>query len=216
MPAPASNLKLLAINIVVAVLYACLGGFTAFVSSELRSVIFASAGVWLGFGVVYGFKATALGIVLGQLTLSPWFNHSLPAGLLIAVFNLIACWLGVHLYHRWRLSFNFNTVRDVLLFSALVLLILQPLISTGSLLSLYALGRLPLDDLPIRWMNWWISNGVGQLLFAPLFIVWLTPQNTKNPLQSPLELLNGLLSLTLVIALAFFKTPVAQFLANPT
>lgn len=212
MPLPASKQKILILNAVVAVLYISLGIFTSTVSSELRNVVFAPAGVWFSFGVVYGFRATALGILIGQLALAPWFNHSYFASLIIASFNIFTCGVGAHLYQRWRLSYSFSQVRDVLLFGVMVLLLLQPFNSAGILLTFYVLGYTSLDALFISWVNWWLSNSIGQLLFAPLFIVWLTPQRPHKTAMSLVETMSGLLSFSLIVIIAFSSIPLAQFL----
>lgn len=209
---PLSNKKTITLNLIVAVLYVVLGGFTLVVSNELKNIIFASAGVWLAFGILYGPRAAVFGILLGQILLSPLYAHTLANGLAIALFNILACIAGHYFFHRWKLSYGFNKLCDVMLFSILVLFIVQPISSLGSVFTLFALNTITLDALPITWLKWWLSNAVGQLLFAPLFIVWLSPSTRSQTSISALELAGSAIGITLVALIAFSSIPAAQLL----
>lgn len=208
---PLSNKKIITINLLVAALYVGLGGFTFAAANELNNLVFAPAGVWLAFGILYGPKSTVLGIAIGQIALSNWFDHSFANSLIITFFNILACITGHSLFHRWKLSPAFNKLRDVALFCAMVLFIVQP-ISSSSLLTFFALGNLSFNELPVTWLNWWLSNVVAQLLFAPLFIVWLSP-STRSKTPIPIsDLIGSFIGITVIALISISSIPAAQLL----
>lgn len=194
--------KGLALNVLLAFLYVVLGRLTFAASVEygnVTSVAFIPAGVALAFCILFGARV-APGIVLGQALLSYWSGPSLLGGLGIGLFNAFEAVLGGYLFHRWRLSYGFDRLRDVGLFAAMIFLILQPISATGGVLVLLASGIFPqaadllgglgthgfqkslqsLDSALSAWMHWWIGNSLGQLLFAPLLLVWLNPLKHKT------------------------------------
>ncbi|AWB32689.1 hypothetical protein [Orrella marina] len=69
----------------------------------------------------------APGVLLGQALLSYWSGPPLFGGLFIGIFNAAKGMLGGYLFHRWGLSSNFGRPRDVMLFTAMVFFILQPI-----------------------------------------------------------------------------------------
>lgn len=237
----------LLINILVAGLYFSLGKitFNTYITefgsigniaefSSIANMIFAPAGVWLAFGILFGPKATVLGILIGQTLLSYWVGPSIISGVFIALFNALACIAGHYLFHRWKLSCNFNTLRDVTLFSVLVLFILQPFIAAGAIATLSLLERLPLNAIPTAlyecralwahqepsalrltptaWLNWWLSGVMGQLLFAPLLITWLTPSTRNTTPIKALEVISYTTAITAIVLISLSNIPSAQLL----
>src|SRR5690606_2655246 len=121
--------------------------------------------------------------------LSYWFGPSLLGGLGIGLFNASEAVLGGYLFRCWSLSHRFDSLRDVGLFAGMVFLILQPISATGGVLVLLLNGMLPtsITDLYVQawslqdiqtwlhlilpaWLYWWMGNGLGQLLVAPLLL----------------------------------------------
>lgn len=202
--------------------------------SSLANLIFAPAGIWLAFGVLFGPKATVLGILVGQVLLSYWLGSSLISGISIALFNILACYLGHYLFHHWKLSRKFNTLRDVTLFIVLILFILQPISAIGAVATILLLDYLPhsavpsalyvcrapwvlqqslsLSSMPTVWLNWWLGGVIGQLLFAPLIITWLTPC-TRNPNRIKfIEIISGATAIAAIALISFSSIPSAQLL----
>lgn len=216
---------MLLINAIVASLYLVLGGISfnthllelnnisnATELSSLANLIFAPAGVWLAFGILFGPKSTVFGILVGQILLSYWLGSSVTSGISIALFNVLACILGYYLFHRWKLSRKFNTLRDVTLFIVLILFILQPISAVGAVAAILFLDYLPLNAMPTLWLNWWLSGVMGQLLFAPLIITWLTPC-TRNPNPIKLiEIISGATAIAAIALISFSSIPSAQLL----
>lgn len=204
---------MLALNGVLMLVYAILGRLTFAASVEygnVTSVVFAPEGVALAFCILWG-PRMAIGIVLGQALLSYWSGPSLLGGLVIGLVNAAEGVLGAYLFQRWGLSRQFNRLRDVLTFVALVFGILQPISATGGTLVLLVSGMAPadlwtwlgdavwvhgvqkpllsLDLLPAAWLHWWLGNSLGQMLFAPLVLAWHAPQVGRKAVR----LLDGVL-----------------------
>lgn len=196
-----SSFRTAALNGLLLVLYVSLGAVAFIPSAEygnVTSVLFAPEGVALAFSILFGPKM-APGIVLGQALLSYWFGPSLLGGLGIGLFNASEAVLGGYLFRRWSLSHRFDSLRDVGLFAGMVFLILQPISATGGVLVLLLNGMLPtsITDLYVQawslqdiqtwlhlilpaWLYWWMGNGLGQLLVAPLLLAWVTPAQRRH------------------------------------
>lgn len=187
-------------NGLVALLYLFLGGlsFSAALNfNNITNVVFAPAGVWLAVSLLFGPKAAVFGILIGQTLLSFYAGPSVIGGISIALFNTFSCFVGHHLFIKWKINCQFSTFRDTILFIILIVLVIQPISTTGSILTLVILGAIPLDIIPMAWqglwiqgiqqplssltfapnawLNWWLGGVMGQLLIAPLILTWLRP-----------------------------------------
>lgn len=193
--------RTLVAGLLLAVAYVLLGRLSFAVSVEhgnVTSVVFAPEGIALAFAVIFG-RRVAWGVLIGQTVLSIWSGPSVLGGFGIGAVNTLECILGAALFARWRISPRFSSLRDVLLFSALVFLVLQPISATGGVTTLWAVGAMPQDWLPAvlqvngsqapidgnqiasAWVHWWIGNSVGQLLFAALVLAWTIKGAGRRP-----------------------------------
>lgn len=203
-------LRAIGLNLLLAALYLALGLLTFQASvqdSNLTSVIFGSEGVALAFSILFGPKI-APGILLGQTILSYWSGPSLPGGVGIGLVNAFEGVLGGWLFRRWKLSPQLNRPRDVTLLAGMIFFILQPISATGGSLVLLLSGmyeaelsnlfvgawnmqglQQPLNSSALllpAWLQWWMGNALGQLLVAPLLLVWLS-RAPRRPLAQPLH-----------------------------
>lgn len=224
--APSGLFRTLALNLLLALLYLGLGVVTFKVSVQdgnVTSVVFASEGVALAFSILFGPKI-APGIVIGQTLLSNWSGPSLIGGMGIGLVNACEGVLGGWLFRRWRLSTQLDRPRDVALLAAMIVLILQPISATGGTLMLFLNGlfaadmsnlfvegwavqgiQQPLDSaasLVPAWLQWWMGNAHGQLLIAPLLLVWLAPEKRRVPPLHGYEWLIGAIGLCGVVLIA--------------
>lgn len=170
--------QLLALNVFVFILY--------WGVSHVNWLIFKSVGVlpmpiWPGAAValvaatLYGWPlapAIALGTIMSNhYSLSaPWVY-----AICISVMNTLAPLLCAFIIRRCIAGKSWLTLSrwdvTVLFLSGVVLL---PLLSAcGGIGSKWLLGLLPLAEVPQAFMRWTLSHGLGALIFAPPFLIWL-------------------------------------------
>lgn len=192
---------------VLATAYVVLGRLAFSMSVQhgsITSVVFASEGVALGFVISFGARVVP-GVLIGQTILSIWSGPSILGGFTIGLFNSAEALLGLYLFRRLRISPRLNRPRDAGLFIGMIFFVLQPLSATGGVAILYALGAisrslppelaawwirgiqapLPSPDLiPAAWFAWWTGNSMGQLLVAPLLVIWLSRRPFRLDLRA--------------------------------
>lgn len=218
----------------LAAVYVSLGRLSFAVSvenSNVTSVVFAPEGVALAFAIAFG-PRVAWGVLVGQTILSIWSGPSMLGGMAIGVVNSLECALGAILFARWRISPQFASPRDVLLFVALVFLVLQPISATGGVGVLWAIGTTPEEWIPDAWqsmwiqgiqrpladpseivpawIHWWVGNSVGQMLIAPLLLAWSIRGVSRRP-RSSYDLLVSAVAIGL-LGLAAAELPIYPLL----
>jgi signal transduction histidine kinase/integral membrane sensor domain MASE1 len=117
---------------------------------------------------------------------------------------LLAAWLirrfvgtAVQLSHRWELA-------GLLLFGGLV----SPLLSATLGSIGYTFSSVP-NPFFTDWVHWWLSDGLGTILVAPLLLTWAPATFRLKRLRHRVEL-GVLLSLTALGAHLIFGTPSSE------
>ena len=238
---PLKTKQLFFTNLFVTLLYLIVGGLTFAASAEfshIARVIFVPAGGWLAISLLFGPRAAVFGILFGQTLLSYYGGPSVVGGFFIALFNVLACVVGCHLFQRWQLDYRFSKLRDVTLFSVLIFFILEPISATGSMLALALLDSVPNTSIPHAlhflwshstekpivtlavtskaWLSWWLGGVIGHLLIAPLLMAWLRPaQSNVTPSKktfNALEIIGGAVAISAIVVITLSNIPFAQLL----
>ncbi|WP_179471315.1 sensor domain-containing diguanylate cyclase [Mycolicibacterium vinylchloridicum] len=198
--------------VILAVSYVVLGRLAFAVSVQhgtVTSVVFVPEGLALAFVILFG-RRVAPGILLGEILLSVWAGPSVLAGALIGTVNMLESVLGAYLFERWALRRSLDHPRDVARFVVLVCCILAPISATGGVSALLITGGIPADLIPetwawwvqgaqpasltslsevsTAWLHWWIANIMGQLLVAPVLLVWSVRQPAERRRLRPYEI----------------------------
>ena len=193
-------MQAIGLSLILALAYVVFGSLTFATSVEygnITSVLFAPEGVALAFFILFG-PRVALGVIFGQMILSYYSGPSILGGLGIGIVNACEGILGGYLFHRFKLSKNFDRPKDVIIFVSIVFFVLQPISATFGVLILLAVSNIPAetfgwfgqfwlehgiqkplaswDTVPNAWVSWWIGNSLGQLIFAPLVLAWVCAQ----------------------------------------
>ena len=139
--------------------------------------IFAPEGIALAFVLYYG-KKVIPGIFLGQFLLA--FFHGdmgFAASFSISVINSIEAYLALYLFKKFKVDPSFRVMRDVIGFTLIVSLALQPFsaIVSNTLLAIIVDGY---HDFSHNVFSWWFGNIMGQFLFTPF--VYLLLKNMKD------------------------------------
>ncbi len=182
-----STQKLIVLNIILMISYAFFGRLSFMASYEyanVTSVFFPPEGIALAFFILWGSRMAA-GVVLGQTLLNIIAGSSIIAGVSIGLINALEGIIGGYLFHRFGLSKSFNSPRDTIIFASIIFFVLQPISATGGMSILYMLDSnlTTLAQVSSAWLNWYVGNSLGQMLFAPLLLSWLGVKNKKLSLS---------------------------------
>src|SRR5215831_4095113 len=155
--------------------------------------VWAPTGIALAALLLFGpslWPAVAIGALLANAT----SGASLPVAAGISVGNTLEALVGVTLLRRVDFRPSLDRVRDV---AALVLLAAAAstaIAATNGVTVLWISGNLT-DSYASSWFLWWSGDAMGDLVIAPLLLVWLTEPFWKPRRAELLEAL-ALLGLT--------------------
>jgi len=144
------------------------------------------------------------GVFLGALLVDISLGLSPPLTLATAGASTLGPLATVWLLKRWQFDHSFTRQRDLMLLiggAAAGMLVS----SSIAVMLLWLGGVLPVADMPLAWLHWWLGDTVGVLLTAPLLLS-ITHTNHAEILLRPGE--TALCGLLLGIAawLSFFTS----------
>ncbi len=173
----------------LAVVYASVGrlGLIAEPVAGFATVLWPPSGIALA--VLARKRWLWPGIVLGALAVNLWVGAPVFVALGIAGGNTLAAVLGSEGLRRAGFDSRVSRVRDVLaliLFGAILSTLVSASIGVGSL----RMGGLVT---PSETMNvaraWWLGDAMGDLVVAPLLLVWTAPAPSLRDVPPRLEAL---------------------------
>jgi signal transduction histidine kinase len=135
--------------------------------------IFAAEGFALAFAVRFGPRVLP-GIFAGQLLLALSSHIPLLSALGVSIVNTLEALIAIQIFRHFGIRLTLDRVRDVVLFVLTVLLVLQPFSALFSNLILLVTGELPKAGFLVSTFSWWFGNIMGQLLFTPFLLQFLT------------------------------------------
>jgi diguanylate cyclase (GGDEF)-like protein len=173
------------------------------------SAIWPPAGLALAAFLMLGFEvwpAILLGALLANLTT----HGSLATSLCIGLGNTLEGLLGAMLVNRYaRGRMFFIRPRDIVMFAVLAALVSTTVSPTMGLTSLAVAGFAPWRDYGHIWLTWWLGDATGELVVAPVLVVWGTAPPLPRSRRWWLEAAVILTGLSLVALIVFDGFPVA-------
>lgn len=144
--------------------------------------VWPPAGITLAALLILGARvwpAIFAGAFLVNLTTAGTVATSLG----IAAGNTLEGLVGAYLVKRWAGGLRaFDRPRDVLKFAVLAAGASTTLSATCGVTSLALGGFAPWEDYASIWLTWWLGDATGDLLFAPVVLLWSTnPQMRWRP-----------------------------------
>ncbi len=187
------------------------------------SAIWPPAGIALAAFLVLGWDvwpAIFLGALLANLTT----HGSLGTSLCIGAGNTLEGLLGALLVNRYAHGrMFFIRPRDIVAFAGLAAVLSTMVSSTIGLTSLALAGFAPWNDYGHIWLTWWLGDAAGDLLVAPVLVLWSAnprvPRNGRWRLEAA-ALLIGLSGVSLIVFDGFIPIPgierlPVEFLCTP-
>lgn len=162
------------LNILLTLVYlstAKLGLLFAFVQGN-ATLIWMPTGISLA-SVLLGGYALLPGVALGAFLTVATTAVPLWVAFAVSVGNTLEAFLGAFLLrHVAQFDISLQRLRDVwnlFLWAALLSTVASATIGVGSLC---AAGAVSWTQFPKVWLIWWLGNVMGNLLVAPLLLVW--------------------------------------------
>lgn len=186
---------------------------TAELGLELASVHPSATLVWPPTGIA--FAALLLlgywvwpGIFLGAYLANITTQGSVATCLGIAAGNTLEGLMGVYLVNRFANGRHvFDRQEDVFKFTFLAAILSTTVSPTFGVASLALGGYADWDSYGPIWLTWWLGDATGNLIVAPLLVLWSTRSRTRWDRKKIIEAGLFLVSLLLVTQMFFGDLP---------
>jgi signal transduction histidine kinase/ActR/RegA family two-component response regulator len=172
------------------------------------SILMPATGVALAATLLLG-NSSLLGVATGSLWVKAWaldFDPEfIPVYATSAIGSTLSAFIGASLIRR-VIGFPSPLVegRQIIVFMLLggpVSCLIPAIINT---LVMHGLGIITLPDVPMAWLNYWVSDTLGVLIFTPLILIFFAePQDIWYRRRKTVGL-PIMLTFTLVAALFFY------------
>ncbi|AKI99365.1 Sensory box histidine kinase [Archangium gephyra] len=194
--------------------------FAAFCGLKALSSLFVfppleSASVWLPSGLTLAvflraaprrWPAYLAAVFAAEVMLVPLYGDPWDMALVWGLGNCLRSVVGAGLMRRWLDGpVNFSQPRDVVaLLVAGGLLSPVPSATLGmGAVALFGPASLSAGDFWHGWLGWYLADGLGAVLFAPLLLTWSAPRPVPRRALEDGELVGSMLLLALVAHAAF-------------
>ncbi|HTK80847.1 MAG TPA: MASE1 domain-containing protein [Bacteroidota bacterium] len=181
----------------ITVLYVAAGKFgldLAFVHPSVTAV-WAPTGIALVAFLLCGNRVWP-GIMIGAFVVNLTTSGSIPISLGIAIGNTLEAATGAYLLKKYANGINvFERVQDILKFILTAALLSTMVSATIGVTSLVLGHAADWKNYGSLWMTWWLGDAVGDLIIAPLLLLWGMGWRKRWDVRNVLEfaLLMGLL-----------------------
>jgi len=161
--------------------------------------VWAPTGIALAALILFG-PALWPAVAIGALVANATSGASLPVAAFISVGNTLEAVVGAALLRRVSFSSRLERVRDVLALVVLAAAGSTAIAATNGVTTLWVSENLS-GSYGSNWFLWWSGDAMGDLIVAPLLLVWLS-----FPLWKPrrTELLEGLALIGLIALVSWF------------
>ena len=180
-------------------------GIELSVAHGLITPVWAPTGIALAALVLFGLRlwpAVAVAAFIANAT----SGASLGEATAISVGNTLEAVVGAFLLARVGFRPQLDRVRDVLALVSLAAVVSTAVAATNGVTTLWLSGDVAGSEYGSEWLLWWFGDAMGNLIVAPLLLVW-----ASTPLQR-LDRARAVEALALLAALV--AVSVAVFLAG--
>jgi PAS domain S-box-containing protein len=186
-------------------LYFCAGkvGLSlAFVHAS-ASAVWPPTGIAFAALLLWGYRLWPA-IFLGAFLVNITTQGSLATSLAIAAGNTLEALLGAWAVNRFANGAKvFERAKNIFKFILLAPILSTVVSATIGVTSLTLGGFAPWKNYTAIWFTWWLGDAVGDLIVAPLLVLWLTQPVPKISVRRTVEAIGLLLSIIFVSYLMF-------------
>jgi diguanylate cyclase (GGDEF)-like protein len=170
---PKSGRNLAAIGI-LAVLYFVAGklGLTLAFVHPSATAVWPPAGIALAALLIFGYRVWP-GMLLGAFLVNLTTAGTVATSIGIATGNTLEGLLGAYLVTRFAGGRKaFESPKGTFKFAVLAGMVSTTVAATFGVTSLLFGGFAKLSDYPAIWSTWWLGDAAGDVIVAPLLILW--------------------------------------------
>jgi signal transduction histidine kinase len=163
-------------------------GIELSVAHGVITPVWAPTGIALAALILFGrrlWPAVALGALIANAT----SGASVPEAAAISVGNTLEAVVGATLLIRVGFRPTLDRVRDVFALILLGATASTTISATNGVTTLWISGDVPGSSYDSEWLLWWIGDAMGDLVVAPLLLVWAAAPLRKLSRASLLEAL---------------------------
>ncbi len=161
--------------------------------------VWAPTGIALAAVVLFGPRVWPA-VAIGALVANATSGASLPVAAVISIGNTAEALVGAALLRRVAFDPRLQRIRDVLALVVLAAAGSTAIAATNGVTTLWVSGNLS-DSYGAGWFLWWSGDAMGDLIVAPLLLLWLSAPFWK-PRRT--ELLEALTLLGLIAGVSWF------------
>jgi PAS domain S-box-containing protein len=161
--------------------------------------VWAPTGIALSAIILFGPRLWPA-IAIGALVANATSGASLPVAAFISLGNTLEAVAGATLLRRAAFNPRLERVRDVLALVVLAAAGSTAIAATNGVTTLWVSGDLS-GSYGAGWFLWWSGDAMGDLIVAPLLLLWLSMPFWK-PRRA--ELVEGLVLLALIAVVSWF------------
>jgi PAS domain S-box-containing protein len=163
-------------------------GIELSVAHGVITPVWAPTGIALAALVLFGLRLWPA-VLLGAFIANAISGASLGEAAVISVGNTLEAVVGTMLLRRVGFRPQMDRVRDVLALVFLAALASTTVAATNGVTTLWITGDVPGSSYGSEWLLWWIGDAMGDLIVAPLLLVWATTTSLRINRTKALEAL---------------------------
>jgi PAS domain S-box-containing protein len=153
-------------------------GIELSVAHGVITPVWAPTGIALAALVLFGLRLWPA-VLLGAFIANAISGASLGEAAVISVGNTLEAVVGTVLLRRVGFRPQLDRVRDVLALVFLAALASTTVAATNGVTALWLFGDVPGSSYGSEWLLWWIGDAMGDLIVAPLLLVWATAASMR-------------------------------------
>lgn len=177
-------------------------GIELSVAHGVITPVWAPTGIALAALILFGRRLWPA-VAVGALVANVISGASVGEAAFISVGNTLEAVVGATLLARVGFRPTLDRVTDVLALIILGAVVSTTVSATNGVTTLWISGDVPGSSYGSEWLLWWIGDGMGDLIVAPLLFVWFTASVRRIERARALEGL-GLLALLIGLSVLVF------------